>query len=503
MAVAFVQGIKAAGSNVSTISTLGAATTGGNCVHADIMWYTPSGVTLSGFTDTAGNGFGNTAYSYSFSTLSQITAKGLYQPNATGNASNIYTVTLSGNSFPTLFVTEMSGVDLVAPLRLGEFLNPPPSTPTVTPNFTTTASALSGDFAIAGAVQDNAGYTVAVESVGWTSSLYNGTGTPANNAYKTASAGTLVYAPTLSAASQYSIWIVAYKPGSGGNIYNVTMAEAVTCADSPSSAATFPRTVAETAASADAPSSLGVLPSAIAETVSTADATSSVAVFPKAVAEAATATDAPAGGLLSLVSVTESASTADSPSSAAVLPSTVAEGGTASDSVASTATFGRGVAEVATATDAASGLAVLPSAVGESASATDTPSTGGQIYNVAVLEAATATDSPSAMASLAAAIAEAAGVTDHPSAQAQLAALVAEASAANDNVLAALVVHVAVLESATATDRASAGTGPQPVNPCNVLDGAPRRRVLGAGGPRMAVLDGRPRVRVLGAGGCC
>lgn len=224
MAISLVQTIKAAGSNVSTISTTGAATTTGNLVHADMMWYTPSGVTLSSFTDTAGNALSGVAIANWISSNgsgSSVTGQSNFQKNAVGNASNVYTMTLSGNSFPTLFVLELAGADTTSPLRLGE-VSSPPSTPTATPNYTTTGSAVAGDFAIATSTQDLTATTLTSESPGWTSQLSNATGTVANDATQTALSGHLTYVPVYSTSSRYSISIAAYIPGSGGSTVALT-----------------------------------------------------------------------------------------------------------------------------------------------------------------------------------------------------------------------------------------------------------------------------------------
>lgn len=112
MAIAHVQTTGKAGDSVASVTTDAITTTSGNLLHANLSYF---GEFVS-LTDSKGNTW-ETANAELHDPASGGNTRQLYAKNCLGGSGHTFTLTLSSGNFPTLSVTEISGVDAAAPLH--------------------------------------------------------------------------------------------------------------------------------------------------------------------------------------------------------------------------------------------------------------------------------------------------------------------------------------------------------------------------------------------------
>ena len=224
----------------------------------------------------------------------------------------------------------------------------------------------------------------------------------------------------------------------GGTVYNVTISEAGSAADVPSSKATYPSTVGETGVANDNVSNVGTFPRTVTEAGSAADTVSDVGTFGTTIAETGAASDTVSNGSTYNSTVTESGTGAETVSDTAVLPSAVAESGAAADTVSDVAVYPSTVTESGTATDTQSTAGTLGAGITETGTAVDTESNAA-IFPRTITEAGAAADTPSNVATLPASVSESAPITDSEYTNGPQAAGVTEAASATDQYSAQLI----------------------------------------------------------------
>lgn len=134
MAIAHVQTTGKAGDSVASIVTDAITTTAGNLLHANLSHFGA----FSSFTDSKGNTW-ETANAEINDPASGANARQLYAKNCLGGSGHTFTLTLSSGNFPTVSVTEVSGLDTTAPLhQANESLSPSAGTSHSSGNITTT-----------------------------------------------------------------------------------------------------------------------------------------------------------------------------------------------------------------------------------------------------------------------------------------------------------------------------------------------------------------------------
>lgn len=224
MPIGVVQSVSVAGSAVTGVNTGAINTTTGNLIHVDLSFNTSQG--FSSFGDMAGNTFATAISPFGTTDgVINVNQRSLYAKNAIGLTGNIYNLTLTGAGFPTILVTEISGVDLSSPLDLAEHgdVVAPGLNPTV--SFTTSGTtSQANEIAMAGLSNSTVGFTVGAQDSNYTTQnnqTFGGGGfCNAENASRVLSAtGTQTYAPTLTGAFTVAgvhMWIVTYKGAGGG-----------------------------------------------------------------------------------------------------------------------------------------------------------------------------------------------------------------------------------------------------------------------------------------------
>lgn len=216
---------------------------------------------------------------------------------------------------------------------------------------------------------------------------------------------------------------------SGGNVYNVSISEAGSAAETVSSSATLPSAVNDNATAAETVASSAILPSAVSEGLTGADTVASSATLPSSLSDGPTA--------------------ADTVSNTAILPSTIAEVASASDSP-STPGGNSTVTDALSATDQYSSTVNVNSSVSDVLTATNAQNAAGLVASVSVAEIVTPTDA--FIASLIAA------------------SSVGETVSVFDAYLAAAIFNASVAEALTATDIYTASAGVIKPGKCDSLD---------------------------------
>lgn len=203
----------------------------------------------------------------------------------------------------------------------------------------------------------------------------------------------------------------------------------------------------------DSPSALNVYQVTISETGSAADTLTATIVATATIAESASAADTMAAALAAIAALAETAAATDSVSAALAAVRTVTETATAADTISSVLAAAAALSETGSATDSYAAIASLVAALSESVSATDQVNWGGGTsYSADIAEAASATDSLTAAVAALAALAETGNATDTISALASLQAALAESGTALDVLTAAGVFNVTVTETGNAVD---------------------------------------------------
>ena len=214
MSIAVVQTVGATGANVASVSTGAVSTTTGNLIHVDQVAYNGDPSLPGTFSDTAGNTFTGIDTVFHDATTS-IDYQSKYVASATGNASNVYTLVLSGSGYCSFSITEISGQS-ASPLDLHERGS---VGSTLSPSFTTTGTtAQANEIACAGISEDAIGFVVVTEASGWTNSFndFSLEDTRLNTAHKVlSSTGTVTYNPTTAPSAPQTMWIVTYKAAGG------------------------------------------------------------------------------------------------------------------------------------------------------------------------------------------------------------------------------------------------------------------------------------------------
>jgi hypothetical protein len=330
-------------------------------------------------------------------------------------------------------------------------------------------------------------------------------------------------------------WTFSESPSGGGNVWNMTVTEAGSAADSPGGSLVAVDALAETGSAADVPASKGNLVGAISESGSAADITTGGLLVAGAVAESGSAADAPNAALVAADLVTESGTAADAPTSRAALVGTVAEVETSTDAMMSQGNLVATVPEAGTASDTVSVSAAVSGAVVEAGNGQDAPSVVSVAFEQ-VTETADATDSFAGPITVQDAVSEAGSASDAFTGGMTLAPSLVETGDAMDSWGASLTLEQLIAEMGASADLVGimsalgltlqeAGAAQDTPNtfiplialPRNVLHGVQRATVVAGdararaltgrarmtvvqGATRATVLTGRQRVRVLSGG---
>lgn len=256
---------------------------------------------------------------------------------------------------------------------------------------------------------------------------------------------------------------------SGGNIYNVTMSESGTAADTVNSQLAAACNDNESGTAADTVSSLGVFGATVAESGTAASTQSSSGVLGAALSEAGSASDTYSGAVIFASVVADGLSAAELVSSLAIYPSSIVESAPITDTQSAPPVGGSTIAEAMNATDTYSASVIFGGSVVEAASATNTQSLSA-VLGGSIVEAGSAGDAYLAQAIFLSSFSDGLSAADHPACIAQFNAAIGDVLTATDAYLSDDVVRYATK--------------------CNTLQGAPRVRRL-AGGPRIRTLGGR------------
>lgn len=237
-------------------------------------------------------------------------------------------------------------------------------------------------------------------------------------------------------------------------IYNVSITETGSAADSPSSSGTFGNTISETGTAADTTTGGLSFSAAISEAGSAADSPNSQVNYPVAISESGTAADSPSSKVVAGATITESGAAADSPNSQVNYPVAISESGAAADTVNSGANYSATITESGTAADTETGGLSFTAAITEAGLAADTDSASLTIPGV-IVETGTAVDSPSSSVVAVATITEAGSAADSPNSQVNYPVSITEAGSAVDTDSNKVVSANAMAESGTAADTIS------------------------------------------------
>lgn len=191
----------------------------GSLIVVDIQVYYALGL-FSTLSDTAGNTF-STAYTISVGDAvdSHQTAIELYCANCTGNASNTFTINLTGSGYAVAAVTVISGAETSSPL---DKVITDATQNTTTPSITSAATTQADEIVIGTFGQAYNPSLTLTQSSGYTTQYDNFS----SGANQTLTVGTKIvsatgaqtYAPSMSGAgpSYVNIAISTYKAASGG-----------------------------------------------------------------------------------------------------------------------------------------------------------------------------------------------------------------------------------------------------------------------------------------------
>ena len=106
MAAAWVQSVSAQGGFGTTVTTAGITTTTGNVVMLDNFY----SATFSSNSDSNTNGWGSNSVA-EVTNVGGLKGQQNYNASITGGASHTFTGTYTGNGFPIIAATELSGCD--------------------------------------------------------------------------------------------------------------------------------------------------------------------------------------------------------------------------------------------------------------------------------------------------------------------------------------------------------------------------------------------------------
>lgn len=191
----------------------------GSLVVVDIAVYYGAGL-FSTLSDTAGNSF-TSAYSISVgaATDSHLTLDEFYCANCTGNASNTFTINLTGSGYAVAAVTVISGADTTSPL---DKVITDATQFTTTPSITSAATTQADEIVIGAFGQVYNPSLTLTQSSGYTTQYDNFS----SGANQTLTVGTKIvsatgaqtYAPSMNSPgpSYLDIAISTYKAATGG-----------------------------------------------------------------------------------------------------------------------------------------------------------------------------------------------------------------------------------------------------------------------------------------------
>lgn len=223
----------------------------------------------------------------------------------------------------------------------------------------------------------------------------------------------------------------------GGTVWNVSVSESITLADTLSSIAAFQ--------------------SAQAESIALVDSQSVTNLAVASLSEAMTLSDTPSAGTVTGASIAEAITLAESVSSSALYAVSLAEALTLADAVTSALTAAASVAEAIALSEAASVTADFNVSIAESVALADSSSTSGQVTSADITESIALADALTASALFTTAVAESISLADVLTAAAQFQAAITEAMALVDSSsTSGLVLSAAIVESMSLIDAWSA-----------------------------------------------
>lgn len=212
MAYAIVQSATTWGNFVTSVTTAGVTTTNGNCVVVDDHYSTAA---YTSNTDSNTNSWTSVA-------VSEITSVGgdsgqcRYNASITGGAAHTFTLTLAGNGFPGIGITEISGL-AASPLDVVVSA----TTPFSTAHTTGATAAVAADTKLAlGFAGAGTSATISVTNAPpWTQQYQETTG-GLLGAWQAASSGnTYTFDATTSGNDSSCQWVTTWKePAATGSV---------------------------------------------------------------------------------------------------------------------------------------------------------------------------------------------------------------------------------------------------------------------------------------------
>jgi trimeric autotransporter adhesin len=406
------------------------------------------------------------------------------------------TGTANANTYFSFNVTEWSGVDSVTPFDV--------SVPTIGADPLTasnlTAARIGNLIMGIGVSDDSAASSWAAPSAGWTEEWQEGDTTahtaaqliyqigantgPFSSVFHylaaTAPDGCLLISFNVAAAVAPNVYSDSSsnrnRPGRGPyslghyfrpdytpyatppQIYNLTVAESGSAADTLSGLIAAANAVTEAGSAADTTANTIVGGNSVAEAGSAADVLAVNGTWAQALTEAGSAADALSALLVALNTLTEAASASDAVSQGgSVYSLSVSEAGSAADSDSAAVSTADTVSEVSSAADSLATQLSAQNSVTEAGSATDTVNQGGSVYSLTVSEAGAASDALTALLNAVNALVEAGTATASATSAAILSPTVSESGNAADGVSqGGSVYSQSVSESGAASDALAA-----------------------------------------------
>lgn len=228
-----------------------------------------------------------------------------------------------------------------------------------------------------------------------------------------------------------------FVASAGGTVWNVSVSESITLADTLSSIAAFQ--------------------SAQAESIALVDSQSVTNLAVASLYEAMTLSDTPSAGKVTGASISEAMALAESLSASALFSASMTEALSLVEAVTSLLIAAASVAESVILSDTPSAVAALSASTAESVTLADTSSTSGQVTSATITESIALTDAGTALANLAVSIVESVSLADSLIAAAQFTASMSEAlSLVDSSSTSGQVLAAAIAESLAMTDAWSA-----------------------------------------------
>jgi len=204
---------------------------------------------------------------------------------------------------------------------------------------------------------------------------------PADLAYWIQTTATAAAAQwTWTTATNASVVQAAFKAAGGGSIFNDSVSETLSSAETLTGKATFLGVLSETLSSADTVTSVAIFTGSLADTLSSAETT-----------------DATKNGTVWSGSVSETLTAAETPGGSAVFSNTLGEVLSVAETILGNATWPVSTSDTLSALETVTGLPIFSGSISETLAAIETPGSAA-IFVGSLSEALTANDSPNSNA---------------------------------------------------------------------------------------------------------